>query len=101
MENDRLARAVAGIVADAEAQGFSYPLHRTIELADGRRTTDVLHADGSRTRTRTVTPMADLGGSRLLPATVEVREWDAATGKPKEQRALRTEIGLANYSSGE
>jgi hypothetical protein len=93
MDKDRVARAVTGIVAEAEEQGFSYPLHVAVELADGRRTTDVFHADGTRTRTGTVTPIA--GSPLLLPATVEVREWDAKTGKPKEGRVLRSEIRLA------
>jgi hypothetical protein len=83
MTNDRLVQTIAGTMAEAEKQGFSYPLHVVIELADGRRLTRMVYTD------RTVTPIA---GPHLLPASVEVREWDEATGKPKEGLVLRTEI---------
>ena len=83
MHRDKLTETVAGMLAEAEKHGYSYPLQVTVDLADGRRMTDVLYGDRS---------VASISGSRLLPATVELREWGASTGKPGEERALRTKV---------
>ncbi|HEY3628930.1 MAG TPA: hypothetical protein VGL00_21760 [Terracidiphilus sp.] len=86
----RFALRIAGILADAEEQGYSYPLHVTVELADGRRLIDVYLGGGVVRSIRTLTPITD--DSLPLPATVVVREWDSATKQPREDREIRAEI---------
>jgi hypothetical protein len=91
MERDKLARTIAEMLAEAEKEEFSYPMHVTVELANGRRITAVVYVE------QTATPIT--GEPHLLPATVEVREWDAMTEKPREERALLTKVKTA-YSTG-
>jgi hypothetical protein len=91
MERDKLARTIAEMLAEAEKEEFSYPLHVTVELANGRRMTAVVYAD------QTVAPIT--GEPHLLPATVEVCEWDAMTEKPREERALLTKVKAAYYTA--
>jgi hypothetical protein len=94
----RFALRIAGILADAEQQGYSYPLHVTVELADGRRLINVYPGGGITRSIGTLTPITD--DSLPLPARVVVREWDAATSQPKEAREIRAEIKPGTDSAG-
>jgi hypothetical protein len=91
MERDKLAQTIAEMVAEAEKEEFTYPLQIAVELANTRWVTAVVYDD------RTVMPIT--GEPRLLPATVEVREWDALTEKPSEERALLTKVKTAYYTA--
>jgi len=86
----RFAMRIAGILADAEKQGCTYPLHVTVELADGRRLINVYLGGGVVRSIGTLTPITD--DFLPLPATVVVREWDVGTSQPREQREIRAEI---------
>jgi len=47
MYRDKLAQTVAEMLTEAAKHGYSYPLHVTVELADGRRMTDVFTTTGT------------------------------------------------------
>jgi hypothetical protein len=87
-ENDALTQALVQIFSWAHEQHFTYPLHMATTAADGRRIEYVYPAMGEK---ETCVMGAECSGDLPLPFTVEVREWDAASGKPK-QRAMRAQI---------
>ena len=94
----RFGSRIAGILADAEKHGYGYPLHVTVELADGRRLINVYLGGGVTRSIGTLTPITD--NSLPLPATVVVREWDSVANQPRNDREIRAEIKTKAESTG-